>query len=288
MSPRRAFSLVELLVVIAIVSAMAAVLFPVFSQAKMQAFQISWIESARQISLGTALYTDDYDQRYFLPRHNPEPRADATNDRTWVQSLLPYANNFELFFCPVDDSAPKPVSVFDPDLTAGNPLARYYEKSMRANYGYNYAYFSPIFKQAGQWVVTPRSQSDVADPSRTMLFGDSAWQVRGGRPSGGGSYLVIPPCRFQREGGQLTDSFGLQSAPNTQVFGNGLAWQAKAAVWESDAGAIYPWFHGMVTVTHADGHVKPLPYSRMTNGCDVQPGWRGLIYDTGRYLWDLR
>lgn len=288
MSPRRAFTLTELLVVIAIIAIVSAFLFPVFVQAQKRAVQVSWIESARQVSLASTLYIDDYDQRYPLPRHNPAPGADALSDRTWVQSFLPYINNFDLFFCPADHTRPGSVRVFDPELTPGNPLARYYEKSLRTNFGYNYAYFSPMYRQGQSWFVEPRSQSDVADPGKTMVFGDSAWQVREGRPSGGGSYLIIPPCRFQMVDGQMVDSFDLPSTTNSQVFGNGLAWQSRAVLWESDSGGLYPWFGMAVTVTHADGHVKALQYSQMTQGCDVKPGWRGYIYDTGRYLWDLR
>ncbi len=58
---RKAFTLIELLVVIAIIAILAAILFPVFAQAKEAAKKISCLSNVKQISLGTLLYANDYD-----------------------------------------------------------------------------------------------------------------------------------------------------------------------------------------------------------------------------------
>lgn len=60
---RRAFTLIELLIVIAIVSLLAAILFPIFGQAREKARQTQCLSSVRQIALATLAYTQDYDER---------------------------------------------------------------------------------------------------------------------------------------------------------------------------------------------------------------------------------
>src|SRR5579862_7792696 len=59
---RRAFTLIELLVVIAIIAILAAILFPVFAQARASARQVSCISNVKQFSLGVLMYAQDYDE----------------------------------------------------------------------------------------------------------------------------------------------------------------------------------------------------------------------------------
>jgi len=60
---RSAFTLIELLVVIAIIAILAAILFPVFSQAREKARQAACISNNRNIALSYQQYTQDYDER---------------------------------------------------------------------------------------------------------------------------------------------------------------------------------------------------------------------------------
>src|SRR5262245_32795017 len=63
--PRRsAFTLIELLVVIAIIAIMAAILFPVFAQAREKARQVSCLSHTKQIGLAVLMYAQDYDETY--------------------------------------------------------------------------------------------------------------------------------------------------------------------------------------------------------------------------------
>src|SRR5262245_58862314 len=62
MSQRRAFTLIELLVGIAIIAILAAILFPIFAQAREKARQSTCLSNVRQLTMGTVMYAEDYDQ----------------------------------------------------------------------------------------------------------------------------------------------------------------------------------------------------------------------------------
>ena len=61
MTSRKAFTLIELLVVIAIIAILAAILFPVFAQAKLAAKKTTAVSNLKQINLGLMMYENDYD-----------------------------------------------------------------------------------------------------------------------------------------------------------------------------------------------------------------------------------
>jgi prepilin-type N-terminal cleavage/methylation domain-containing protein/prepilin-type processing-associated H-X9-DG protein len=76
------FTLIELLVVIAIIAILAAILFPVFAQAREKARSISCLSNVRQIGLGTMMYVQDYDERY--------PVTWGSGQDPWLVILEPY------------------------------------------------------------------------------------------------------------------------------------------------------------------------------------------------------
>src|SRR5450432_3942229 len=89
---RAAFTLIELLVVIAIIAILAAILFPVFAQAREKARSISCLSNQKQIGTGLAMYVQDYDEKF--------PMADYFNDagtwkdqHEWPDVVYPYIKN---------------------------------------------------------------------------------------------------------------------------------------------------------------------------------------------------
>jgi prepilin-type N-terminal cleavage/methylation domain-containing protein/prepilin-type processing-associated H-X9-DG protein len=68
---RRGFTLIELLVVIAIIAILAAILFPVFAQARAKARQTSCLSNNKQIGLALIMYTQDYDETFPIAAINP-------------------------------------------------------------------------------------------------------------------------------------------------------------------------------------------------------------------------
>ena len=60
---RRGFTLIELLVVIAIIAILAAILFPVFAQAREAARKSTCLSNEKQIGMGVLMYIQDYDER---------------------------------------------------------------------------------------------------------------------------------------------------------------------------------------------------------------------------------
>src|SRR4051794_32978422 len=93
---RRAFTLIELLVVIAIIAILAAILFPVFAQAKEAAKKTSEISNFNQIGKATAMYTADFDDRYFLSNSggNPSGWGFGPPDTVPGQQMYPYVKNW--------------------------------------------------------------------------------------------------------------------------------------------------------------------------------------------------
>ncbi len=110
MKNNKAFTLIELLVVIAIIAILAAILFPVFAQAREKARQTSCLSNMKQVGLGLLMYVQDYDENYpradyWDSRPPLNPAASGTfaarvNHYKWPAWVLPYTKNVNIFRCP--------------------------------------------------------------------------------------------------------------------------------------------------------------------------------------------
>ena len=135
---RAGFTLIELLVVIAIIAILAAILFPVFAQARAKARAISCLSNNKQIGTGFMMYIQDYDETYPAAVYGDwgdPPTATMPDGRafqgwvTWPLQIMPYIKSggtrndqkaVSAFTCP-DDSAPQNPSWAPADNGTVNP-----------------------------------------------------------------------------------------------------------------------------------------------------------------------
>ncbi|MCC6446268.1 MAG: DUF1559 domain-containing protein [Armatimonadetes bacterium] len=102
---RQGFTLIELLVVIAIIAILAAILFPVFAQAREKARAITCASNLKQIGLGLGMYLQDYDEM-FPPNQQPLTQgcqwaSSAGNPMLrWAFLFNPYVKNRDVWKCP--------------------------------------------------------------------------------------------------------------------------------------------------------------------------------------------
>jgi prepilin-type N-terminal cleavage/methylation domain-containing protein/prepilin-type processing-associated H-X9-DG protein len=99
MQAKKGFTLIELLVVIAIIAILAAILFPVFANARDKARQISDLSNIKQLALGEIMYTSDYDDT-FSPGVSNDTRTEG-----WSTNIYPYVSTYDIFIGSDDTSA---------------------------------------------------------------------------------------------------------------------------------------------------------------------------------------
>lgn len=143
--PLRGFTLIELLVVIAIIAILAAILFPVFAQAKAAAKKTACLSNTKQIGIALYMYLTDFDDS--LPMANyPNPGSGYTGPYTqftwgdgpgvsqpvWADLLAPYAKNVSIFSCTTDDGTPRTATTQQP-FPSNVP---------RLSYALNYYFYS--------------------------------------------------------------------------------------------------------------------------------------------------
>ncbi len=178
MNLHRAFTLIELLVVIAIIAILAAILFPVFAQAKAAAKSASCLSNTKQMGLAVQLYLGDNDDRMFFRAStragstragivipSTDPNASAMK---WWNQLRVYVKSKESFHCPADRNPTGPSDTMLQVDSEGN-------KTIPLSYVANYA---------AEHLTT----SEVDRVSNVILLGEK-WNKASGNANSGETWL---------------------------------------------------------------------------------------------------
>ncbi len=220
---RSAFTLIELLVVIAIIAILAAILFPVFAQAKVAAKKTADLSNMKQLATSTYMYFSDYDDTLFNYRvsggnnyqynpfwNNPNvgtgtcANSSTANKQFWDVLLYPYVKSYDMFKGPGVGNAW--VNTQPDGASTGN-----------CSYGGQNSYgINRVLFNANQ---APYNFGTAAEPSNTLVITDT-------------SYYDIMPKLTKRD---ATDAY-----PNGQFIGDPGATQ-YGVTEKGNCGYFYYW-----------------------------------------------
>lgn len=170
MKQRRAFTLIELLVVIAIIAILAAILFPVFAQAKAAAKKTASLSNTKQTALGAIMYGGDVDDVI-----SPMATFGATSGAfvyfgapyngylPWTMLINPYIKNYDLFIDPQASPNTGAPAGFNVNAT----------KAVSPNYGMNPYLVQTVsvpYPASISTPLSPRSFTAVSRPADVVLF----------------------------------------------------------------------------------------------------------------------
>ncbi len=188
---KQGFTLIELLVVIAIIAILAAILFPVFAQAREAARTISCLSNQKQIGTAVIMYIQDYDEKFpwsNLDLNRPECGGNGCGypgfnqrDLPWVnlrqtcigwdRLIYPYVKNAQAYKCPSasdgDDGGGS-----DP---AGDTSWRTGVIQLALNRRIGGGYHAPFFNSGGI-----QKQSALSFPASTILVVESSASASSG------------------------------------------------------------------------------------------------------------
>lgn len=163
-SRKTGFTLIELLVVIAIIAILAAILFPVFAQAREKARTTSCLSNFKQVGLAIEMYKTDYDGHWPLWWNGDENHiGNVTYGRFWAGAIDPYVKNNQLRKCP-SDPYPTPPSYPNKD-SSGNDTLGGTVQSMTSNRNIQ---FDERKTLDGTWLHPSMAESEIANVARTV------------------------------------------------------------------------------------------------------------------------
>jgi len=248
-----AFTLIELLVVIAIIAILAAILFPVFAQARAKARQTACLSNTKQIGTGLMMYAQDYDetmvQAWFGNPGTSKNSTDPTIARyKWMDAVQPYIKNFDLFKCP-----DAPAGIFG-GMTgkfipynqlgvAGNGTnANGEDDRFYGSYAANSAYWASGDTAVRGVANASAPLASVANPAGTIWAAD-----------GNGSYQIAIE--------------NVAQDPKVVAKAGGydyVSWQGKFEANRQE-GALVGRHQGSINSIYCDGHAKNLRLTDLVN-----------------------
>src|SRR5436309_4689812 len=118
---KSAFTLIELLVVIAIIAILAAILFPVFAQARDKARMSSCLSNERQLGTALMMYVQDYDETFPYIRFHFNSAQKGTFTYVWKNAIRPYLKSKEVLACPSNPTGRTIPGMPTPDARSLDP-----------------------------------------------------------------------------------------------------------------------------------------------------------------------
>ncbi len=279
---RQGFTLIELLVVIAIIAILAAILFPVFAQAREKARQTSCMSNNKQLTLGVLMYIQDYDD--LMPRFRTtkveETPLTTTNRMTALYFAQPYIKNIDLTRCPDMPEAGSP-SIWQNKYPSNVSIWGGYSINV------DYMEFAPDCStynlQTNPGSGRPTSLAQISKPAETVFAAGAALAVGTGSfananalyPVNGGYYYLFAPAT--------------ETTPEGCVWSNG-GWGQDSLM--GPYGGFEQVRHGNMggLVSFCDGHTKFMSAGRLAQGTDWNVNKSNSdihVTDRNLYLWDL-
>jgi prepilin-type N-terminal cleavage/methylation domain-containing protein len=170
----KAFTLIELLVVIAIIAILAAILFPVFAQAKLAAKKTVALSNAKQLALAQYMYMGDYDD-HLVKSYFGFPAAPACNWGStsgiyydWRYAIQPYTKNGSILSDPTN---PFNTQTYNQPALTGVPVNQ--EVYYSSNYASNDAVIGFAYGECASAQYCPDGQStldSLPSPADTITF----------------------------------------------------------------------------------------------------------------------
>jgi prepilin-type N-terminal cleavage/methylation domain-containing protein len=287
---RSAFTLIELLVVIAIIAILAAILFPVFAQAKEAAKKTQGLSNSKQLNLAMIQYYGDNDDRVPPITYNNTLDANPLHpDNIPQQMFYPYMKNLPITYDPLDPASPDQRATVevnvDPSSVPYSAAQRQLNILYKSDWGMNWQFMDPLYQdQQGNLQSYTVSATSFANPGLMIEATSSVWnRTAGGTPYGGGNIAVDPPCILDNN---FQDTRPGSAGIFTYYWYGG--WNPSSPNAWNVFGGVWPWYtsHQQVLTAFVDGHVKSLPIGQMAVGCQVVTGWGGRITNPATYMWN--